>query len=197
MTDSEQKEAVSALETPLVAKQESIDKDIEELREKLRKAEENKTKIAEKRLKLKEMPPLLKAGLENIISKRGAIDEKKTEVKTMQDALDEDIANWKKSASTDFNMDEDIVNDLVTKNGEGRRGRAPGSSGVEESIMEVLRKNPDGMAKADLANEVSATYGHHKGSVERLLSDKSDYVSGGTLMQRGLIKKVGDKIVKV
>lgn len=83
MTDTEQKEAVSALETPLVAKQESIDKDIEELKEKLRKAEENKTKISEKRQKLKEMPPLLKAGLESIILKRTAIDDKKTEVKTM------------------------------------------------------------------------------------------------------------------
>ncbi len=199
MTESEAevKQTVSALEVPLVAKEESIKKDIEELKEKLRKAEESISKVAEKRQKLNEMPPLLKAGLEAITTKRRDLDAKKADIKDLQEKLEEDVIHWKKTATTEFNMDEEIVEELIQKNGEGRRGRAPGSSGVEESIMEVLKKNPDGMVKAELVNEVNTLYGHHKGSVERLLADKSEYVAGGTLLQRGLIKKVGDKIIKV
>ena len=199
-TDKKVEENVEALEQlsassveSIVAKEQSIEDQEKALQEKLdalkaKKAdvEKEKTEIT---TEMQKIPPFLAKQL--------------LELQT----LDDTIRNQQKSR---FEMAKNLKGDLVKADLRedfvnkvlGLKGLAPkvatgGKKGdLEPHILELLDANPGGLKKADLAKMAEEKFGHNRGSVSRVLADESKYVAGGTMVERGIVKKEGDLLVK-
>lgn len=176
----------------IVAQESNIEEQKKALQEKI-DALETKEKAFEAEKKsvdaeMQKIPPFLAKKLLDL----QIIDD---EIRASRTKRDEAARNLKGDL-VKADLKEDFVNKVLGLKGIGPKSGSGKKGELEPHILEILGDNPGGMTKKSLVVAVETKFGHNKGSISRVLADQSEYVAGGTLIQRGIVTKDGDKLVK-
>lgn len=180
----------------IVVKEENIEQQEKDLELKLQALKDKKVDIKKEKAEIASEFEKLPAYLATKVVELQALDSK---IKALQNTRTEQAKNIKPDMIS-TGLKEDFINKVLgirgfgTSAGTGEGGK---KGELEPAILAILDKHPTGIKKSELVNEVVATHGYNKGAVSRVLADESKYVAGGTLVQRGVVKKEGDLLVKV
>ena len=177
----------------IVTKESALSEQRKALEEKLKALDVKDVEIKKEKatidVEMKKVPPFL-------ASRILEIQELDAKIKKSQEDRAEQAKNLKGDL-TKANLKEDFINKVLGIRGFGTGAGTGGKKGeLEPHILAVLEKHPTGIKKSELVAAVESEYGHNKGAISRVLADESQYVAGGTLIQRGIVTKDGDKLVK-
>lgn len=195
----EPKKSEDDIDDSFSKQEKSIEEQRRILEEQLKQLVRDKEKVSEKRQKFKELPEGVRADFNLLKSEKTEVEIQKKELRDSIKCFDNHFDSWKRVAKG-----EGVSDDVIFELGKQLIGRTVENSDLEKvysdkkgiipDTIKALRAYPDGIKRADLIKEVCGNFGYNKGAVNRVLSETSRYVSGGTLIQRGIVILEGDRI---